>query len=115
ESLTIQASGCTLINARTPIPDKAVDFYMYHNDPRNLPELFTSGLWMPLDMKYYTEEEHINFWTDNENHPKEFRTAVIDQLLDHSTLTYKQKLKNMSLLQDVIQPAIDVLQGGRKT
>lgn len=115
EAVTIQSSGCTMINARTPIPEQAIDFYLYHNDPHNLPELFTSGLWMPLEMKYYTNEEDIRYWTDNKNHPKEFRTAVIDQMLHHSVTSYKQTVKKMSRLRDVIQPAVEVLQQGRKS
>ncbi len=115
ESLTVQRSGSTAIFESAADHDKAVDFYMFHNDPHNVTELFTSGLWLPLEMKYYTNEEDIAFWTDNEGHPKEFRTAVIDVILDHSVTTYTQRLKNITAIREVLLPAIDVIQQGNET
>jgi multiple sugar transport system substrate-binding protein len=115
ESLTVQRSGSTAIFESAADHDKAVDFYMFHNDPHNVTELFTSGLWLPLEMKYYTNEEDIAFWTDNEGHPKEFRTAVIDVILNHSVTTYTQRLKNITAIREVLLPAIDVIQQGNET
>jgi multiple sugar transport system substrate-binding protein len=115
ESLSLQFSGCTMINGKTPIPEKATEFYLYHNDPRNLPELFTSGLWLPLDMKYYTEPEDIAFWTDNENHPPEFRTAVMDYMQTNTVTSFIQRLRNMSRIRDVLFPAIEVIQQGHES
>ncbi len=115
ETLSLQFSGCTMINNRTPIPQEATDFYVHHNDPRALPELFTSGLWLPLDMKYYTEPEDIAFWTDNENHPPEFRTAVMDYLQTNTVTSFVQTLRNMSRIRDVLFPAIEVIQQGHES
>lgn len=114
ESKTVQRSGSTAIFQSTADHDKAVDFYMFHNDPHNVTELFTSGLWLPLEMKYYTNEEDIAFWVDNPGHPPEFRTAVIDVILNHSVTTYTQRLQNITAIREVLLPAIDVIQQGHE-
>lgn len=114
ESKTVQLSGCTAVFDKTPDHDKAVDFYMFHNDPKNVTELYTSGLWLPLEKKYYTNEADIASWVDNPGHPKEFRTAVIDVILNHSVTTYSQRLKNITAIREVLDPAIDVIQQGNE-
>ena len=112
KSITVQLSGCTAISSKVADPKKAVDFYMFHNDPKNVTELYTSGLWLPLEKKYYTNDADIAFWTDNPGHPKEFRTAVIDVILNHSVTTYTQRLRNITAIREVLNPAIDVIQEG---
>ena len=56
-------------------PEEAVELYLFHNDPTKV-DLFSSGLWMPLEKKYYTDQADIDFWTKNDVHPPEYRTAV---------------------------------------
>lgn len=112
KSITVQLAGCTGVFGKTPDHDKAMEFYMFHNDPKNLPELYTSGLWLPLELSWYKDEKSIAFWVDNAGHPKEFKTAVIDVVLNHSVVTYEQRLKNIVNIREVLTPAIDQIQGG---
>ncbi|WP_336629741.1 MULTISPECIES: ABC transporter substrate-binding protein [unclassified Microbacterium] len=115
QQVTLQLSGATVIANGTKKPSDAVDFYLYHNDPHNVTELFTSGLWLPLEKKYYTNEADIRFWTDNENHPAEFRTAVIDALMTNAVTIYSQRLRNINAITQVLNPAIDRIASGSQT
>lgn len=115
QAVTLQLSGATVIASGTKRPKEAVDFYLYHNDPHTVTELFTSGLWLPLEKKYYTNEDDIKFWTDNENHPPEFRTAVIDALMSNAVTIYSQRLKNINAVTQVLGPAIDRIAQGNES
>lgn len=78
EPKTLLVSSATVINASTEHTDAALALYGFLVDPVNAPNLYTSGLWMPNDLDYYTDEELIGFWIENPVHPPEYRTAVMD-------------------------------------
>ncbi len=56
-------------------------FYLYHNNPETVP-LFQSGLWMPIERKYYEQSEYTDIWLNEDVHPPEYKEAVIDFALD---------------------------------
>lgn len=114
-AVTLQTSGATVIFNQTKSPEEALELYLYSYDPHNLKELFTSGLWLPVETKYFTNEADIAFWTDNANHPPEFRTAVIDALLTNSVTIYSQRLRNIDAITQVLNPAIDRISQGNQT
>jgi len=92
--------------------DQTVELYMFHNDPRYV-DLYAKGLWMPLEEKYYRDEEAIKSWIDNDAHPPEYRTAVVDYTLHHSVPIFDQRLKNIDAISEVLTPAIQQIQTGK--
>ncbi|WP_020574422.1 extracellular solute-binding protein [Actinopolymorpha alba] len=92
--------------------DKTVELYMFHNDPRYV-DLYKSGLWMPLEKKYYEDQAAIDSWTKNAAHPPEFRTAVVDYTLNNSVPMFDQRLKNTDAIGEVLTPAIQQIQTGK--
>ncbi len=78
---TTQLGGASVVFSTTKYTEEAVELYMFHNDPANV-ELYKNGLWMPMEKKYYTDQEAIDSWTKNDVHPPEYRTAVVDYTLE---------------------------------
>ncbi|WP_020579684.1 extracellular solute-binding protein [Actinopolymorpha alba] len=111
--MTVTMGGATAIFASTKYEQEAVELYLFHDNPEKV-DLFSNGLWMPLETKYYTDQASIDLWTKNDAHPPEYRTAVVDYTLKNSKVTFYQKLKNIDAIDKVLTPALQVLQQGKK-
>ena len=113
EPNTTQLGGASVVFSGTKHLEEAVELYVFHNDPANV-ELYKNGLWMPMEKKYYTEQEAIDSWIKNDVHPPEFRTAVVDYTLDHATTAFGQRLKNMDNITEVLTPALQRMETGKE-
>lgn len=98
----------TVIFASTKNKEAALKFYLFHNDPSKV-DLFKQGLWMPLQKKYYTNASLIDSWTKNEVHPPEFRTAVIDYVMQNAIKQPDASLKNYNKIDPIITAGLDGL------
>jgi multiple sugar transport system substrate-binding protein len=92
----------------------ALELYLYHNDPAKV-KLFSDGLWMPLEKKYYTDPKLIDLWTKNKAHPAEFKSAVIDYALNNAVATWTQSIKNSSAISELITPPLQQVDNGKKS
>ena len=110
--MTITLGGATAIFSSTQHEQEAVELYLYHDNPTKV-DLFGSGLWMPLEKRYYTDQKDIDVWTKNDVHPPEYRTAVVDYTLNNSAPYFYQKLRNIEAIDKVLTPAIQVIQQGK--
>ncbi len=116
---TVIVGATTVINAQTAIVDQALAFHTFLNKTDQILSLMTSGLWMPNETAYYTDDALIATWIDNDSHPAEYRTAAVDYVLNNSVpgpITIKgfptiQSRLNAALDQiwDGSRPAADVL------
>jgi multiple sugar transport system substrate-binding protein len=113
EPKTIVLGAPTVIFKNTEYPEKALEFYLYHNDPTAV-ELYSNGLWMPLEEKYYTEEKFIKQWTDNEAHPPEYREAVIDYTLNYSEPDLLYRIKNWDAIDPKLTAGLDLIWTNKK-
>lgn len=84
EPITCIIGGATAISGSTKYRDQALALYQFASNPANVLSLITSGLWMPTETPWYTDESLITQWVDNEVHPPEYRTAAMDYVLNHS-------------------------------
>ncbi|GAB3825942.1 ABC transporter substrate-binding protein [Kribbella italica] len=112
QPMTITLGGATAIFASTKHEEEAVELYLHHDNPEKV-DLFSSGLWMPLEKRYYTDQKDIDVWTKNDAHPPEYRTAAIDYTMNHSAPYFYQKLRNIEAIDKVLTPAIQVIQQGK--
>jgi multiple sugar transport system substrate-binding protein len=69
---------------------------------------------MPLDKKSYSDPAAVDKWVKNDVHPPEFKTAVVDYTLNHSVTAFGQTLKNMDNLNEVLTPALQEIQTGKR-
>ncbi|MBO0811755.1 MAG: extracellular solute-binding protein [Microlunatus sp.] len=112
--VTIGQGGATSIFGQTKNKEMALELYLYHNDPAKV-KLFSDGLWMPLEKKYYTDPKLIDLWTKNKAHPAEFKSAVIDYALNNAVATWTQSIKNSSAISELITPPLQQVDNGKKT
>ncbi|GGD96006.1 ABC transporter substrate-binding protein [Paenibacillus nasutitermitis] len=97
----------------TKHPEAALEFYKFYNDPSQV-NLYADGLWMPIEDKYYTDEEAVESWTNNPAHPPEFKTAALDYMLKYGEPTPNLTLINYLELQSQINPALDQIWTNKK-
>ena len=102
----------TVIFASTKNKEAALKFYLFHNDPTKV-DLFKQGLWMPLQKKYYTNAALIDSWSQNDVHPPEFKTAVIDYVMKNAIKQPDAVLKNYNKIDPVITAGLDGLWQGK--
>jgi multiple sugar transport system substrate-binding protein len=110
--MSVSVGGPTAIFTSTKHLERALELYLYEADP-TASSLFTSGLWMPLEKKYYTDPAAIDLWTKNKAHPAEYKTAVIDYTLNHSKAYFYQKTKNIEAVDKLLVPAVEQMQTGK--
>ena len=85
EPATILLGSPTVIYAATEHPDEAFTFYKFHNDPTQV-DLYAKGLWMPLQLEYYTNPAKTAEWLDAIPgvYPPEARGVLVDYTLNHT-------------------------------
>ncbi|TDX03563.1 sugar ABC transporter substrate-binding protein [Kribbella sp. VKM Ac-2566] len=110
--MTITLGGATAIFSSTKHVEEAVELYLFHDNPTKV-DLFSTGLWMPLEKRYYTDPKDIDVWTKNDAHPPEYKTAAIDYTVNNSAPYFYQKLRNIEAIDKVLTPAIQVIQQGK--
>lgn len=95
-------SGATVAFAKGPHTAFATKMLTDLADPTQS-DLYTKGLWMPMQSAYYTDEDKISLWIDPKVHKRGFRTAVVDSLLKHAETYPIYSLRNFSQIESTIQ------------
>ena len=118
EPTTILLGSPSVIFAATQHPDAAFEFYKFHNDP-TLVDLYAKGLWMPLQLDYYTNPAKTAEWLDAIPgvYPPEARGVLVDYTLNN---TPRQPpaywLKNANqIFSEAVNPAMSKLWAGEAT
>lgn len=75
-------------------------------------DLYTTGIFMPQETKYYTDEAEIAKWIDNPAHPAGYRTAVVDPVLEYGSPYFSFKLKDFPLIESTLGGGIAALFDG---
>ncbi|HEY8363017.1 MAG TPA: sugar ABC transporter substrate-binding protein [Tissierellaceae bacterium] len=113
---TISAPGVTAIFSQTKHPQECLEFYKYFLDPETgATDLYKNGLWQPIFKKYYTDEEKIDFWVDNEAHPKEYRSVIVDNIFKNMLRLPQSYINDWGELVNVLTPAVESIFRGEKS
>lgn len=102
---TVFVASAGVVYASTKHPDEAMEFYMYYNSPE-VTNLYSNGLWMPIEQKYYDQQEYIDKWTNNEVHPPEFKEASIDYM-KHADTMLDLQLRNYREIDSQLSPLME--------
>lgn len=100
--------GANAVFAGGPHEAAALELLVQLGSPETV-DLYASGLWMPLQEKYYTDEALISQWVDNDAHPASYRTAAIDPILKHATAFPSYKLKNWTEINTTLSGGLSPL------
>jgi multiple sugar transport system substrate-binding protein len=112
---TLSAPGVTAIFAQTENPQEAWEFYKYSLDAeKGATDLYINGLWQPIYKKYYTDEDAINFWVDNDAHPEEYRSVIVDNIFTNALRLPQSYINDWAELSNVLTPAVESIFRGEK-
>jgi multiple sugar transport system substrate-binding protein len=89
------------------------ELYKWAIDSEKVLPLIQSGLWMPLQKKWYTEPEYIEKWLTPGIHPPEYKEAVIDYVLDYGRVSSENYLINYKLVADIMYQEFELLFSGK--
>lgn len=93
--VTTIIGGASAVFSGSPHVDAGLELLLKMADPSKVP-LFASGLWMPLQEKYYTDEAGIAAWVNDDVHPSNYRSSVIASTLDNPVPYPSYKIKNFT-------------------
>lgn len=94
--------------------EETLDFYKFLMDPQQN-DLFATGLWMPINKEYYTDESMMKYWIDNAAHPPEYKQAVVDYALCCSHVEPAMNVKNFGVVYDeLIGPQLEQVWSGER-
>ncbi|MCA9838903.1 MAG: sugar ABC transporter substrate-binding protein [Trueperaceae bacterium] len=118
EPTTILLGAPSVIFSGTKHPEEAFEFYKFHNDPSQV-DLYAKGLWMPLQLSYYTDPDKTAEWLDAIEgvYPPEARDVLIDYTLNNTpTQPVFYWLKNAGqIFSEAIDPAMTALWANEMT
>lgn len=98
EYYTTDVSGANAVFTASTHQEQGLDLLLELADPEKV-SLYADGLWMPALESYYTDEELISSWVDNDAHPAGFRTAVVDPTRAHAVNYPAYEVKNFSTIE----------------
>jgi len=89
------------------------ELYKWAIDSEKVLPLIQSGLWMPLQKKWYTEPEYIEKWLTPGIHPPEYKEAVIDYALQYGKVSSENYLRNYRIIADIMYQEFELLFSGK--
>jgi multiple sugar transport system substrate-binding protein len=117
KAVTTNTGGPAVIFRSSKHPAEATELVKtFYNPEQNL--LFIqSGIWMPIRMSWYKNENHIRTWADHPNRPplEEYRNAVINYTLTSLVQAPFFILSTWSEFNDLLTPAMETVWAGNKT
>ena len=93
--VTTIVGGASAVFTASKNVDAGLELLLQLGDPMKVP-LYANGLWMPLQRKYYTDEAAVASWVDNDVHPANYRSAVIEPTLANPVPYPSYKIKNFT-------------------
>lgn len=80
EKVTLCTGGPNVVFSQTKHPKEAMEWLKWYYQEDNSWALISSGIWMPILDKWYTDEAMTHKWVDNPNFPPyaEYKSAVVD-------------------------------------
>ncbi len=80
EKITLCTGGPNVVFSQTKHPEEAMEWLKWYYQEENSWALISTGIWMPILDKWYTDEAMTRKWVENPNFPAydEYKSAVVD-------------------------------------
>jgi multiple sugar transport system substrate-binding protein len=116
-AVTYNTGGVNILFNTTKKPAAAKTFIKWYGLEENNMANITSGLWMPILKKWYTDPDLIARWADNANHPPlaEYKSAVIDYALNNAKQVPWYYIPNYDQIDSIIGAGMVPVWNGTKT
>lgn len=112
-TLTVGDPLCIFADSKHP--DEAYQLLKWFWNPENTLELQSSGLWMPILKKWYTDPDLVSQWVDNKVHPPEYRDAIMTPALEYGMPAPIYSIRNYPKIDAIVKPAVDQIRLGEET
>jgi multiple sugar transport system substrate-binding protein len=97
-------------------PDEAKKLVSFIMDPHQTPAYIHGGLWMPNEKRWYSQPDLVADWITNDNHPAEYKTAVLDYSLSSVTRPMPiYRVPGWPGMWQIINPALEQVWLGKAT
>lgn len=118
EPRTIRYGIPLIVSATTANPEAAYEFYRWRYSPERI-DLYSRGLWMPIQGDYYTDPAKIDAWIDGipGTFPEGARDVFITYALENAPIQPPiYWLKNLIQIEnEAVNPALDLIWAGEAT
>jgi multiple sugar transport system substrate-binding protein len=116
ELVTTSVGGPIVVYRSTKNPAAALELLGYLMDPEQSLPLLQSGIWLPNEMRWYTDPALLSKWIDNPRHPPEYKTAVVDFAASNRVRQLPLYfVPTFARMDDVIGPALNQVWLGQRT
>jgi multiple sugar transport system substrate-binding protein len=100
--------GAYGVFANTKRTADSFEFLNYLGSPEKV-DLYSQGLWMPTEKKYYTEDKFIDQWVNDKVHTSAYRTVALDPMLKHPAPYFSFRVKNFPEISSVLNGGLTPL------
>ena len=94
EPVALKLGAPNVIFAQTKHPEEAWLLYKWTTTASSVMPLIQQGLWMPLQVEYYTDPEKMQEWLTRGSPSAEYKEAVIDYLLEYGRAAPSYYIRN---------------------
>lgn len=116
KNVTMTLGDPLVMFASTKHPKETYELLKWFWNPENTLELQTSGLWMPILKKWYTDPELVSKWaTGNRAHPEGYIDAVLNNAFENGVPTPGYSVRNLPKINALLEPALDKVWLGLET
>ena len=115
DKVTINTGGARAV-FKGPREPSAMEYVKWETAIENAWALVESGIWMPTQLRYYTDEALTRKWADNPAFPpyNDYKTAVVDYARDFAKPTAWYYTPNTNAFNALLQSILgDVWTGAR--
>ena len=100
--VSLWISAPLVIFSSTKHPKEAWELSKWIQNVQNSLPVHRSGLWMPLQTRWYKDPGLLAKWIDPKTHPPEYKQAVVDYLLKYQSQYPSFYIENWDEIQRVI-------------
>jgi multiple sugar transport system substrate-binding protein len=117
KAVSCNTGGPAVVFKSSKHPAEAKEMVRQFYDPEKNLLFIQTGIWQPIRMSWYKNEQHIKTWADHPNRPplEEYRNAVINYTLNNLVQTPYFYFPNWAEFNDLLTPAMDPVWQGTKT
>lgn len=106
DPVTIAVNSPLVVPDNSDHRDEAIELLIYLSKPENV-DLYSRGLWMPGQQKYYEDPELIKSWSNEQIGHDVFRSAIVDYVSQYGQRDYHKFLRNQSAIDDRLESGLD--------
>lgn len=113
QPVTTAVGGPIIAFKTSKHPDEAKKLVSFIMDPHQTPDYIKGGLWMPNEKRWYTQPDLLAEWIDNDNHPAEYKSAVVEYSKNVSRPMPIYRMPGYGALNQIITPALEQIWLGK--